>query len=813
MSALAATRDRDPGLLPAPFSGWFAARGWRPRDHQLGVLEAVARDRSCLVIAPTGGGKTLAGFLPSLVHLARHGGGRGLHTLYVSPLKALTVDIKRNLERPVAEMALDVRLETRTGDTSAHRRRRQRREPPDILLTTPESLTLLLSGEEAADAFAGLRFVVVDELHALAGTKRGDQLALGLSRLATLAPRHRRIGLSATVAEPAMLEGYIGAPGRVARIVGRGGARPRTRILISGGTVPWSGHTARHAFPELYDAIAENGTTLVFVNTRSQAELVFQELWRLNDKELAIALHHGSLSVENRRRVEAAMARGALRAVVCTSTLDLGVDWGAVDLVVQIGAPKGISRLLQRIGRANHRMDRPSRALLVPANRFELLECRAALEAIGDGVLDGAPRGEGGLDVLAQHVMATAASGPFDPDALYREAVAAPPYARLERALFDRVLDYVATGGYALRAYDRFKRLYALPDGRLRIAHPKLAQRFRMNVGTIVEEPLLTVRRRRGRALGTIEEHYVLGLRPGDTFLFAGRVWALEAVRETEVIVTRARAGTARVPIWGGGKFPPTTNVAERLRAVLADPARRGTLPRDVREWLAMQARHSLLPAPGELLVETFPRARKHYMVCYPFEGRPAHQTLGMLLTRRMQRAGLGPLGFMCNDYALAIWSLEPVRDPEPLLDEDMLGDDLEEWMAESSLMKRTFRNVAIVSGLIERHHPGRRKSGGQVTFSSDLLYDVLRRWEPDHVLLQAARREAAAGLLDVRRLGDMLGRVRGRVVPKALDRVSPLAVPIMLEVGRHMVGGDAEETLLAEAEAALVAEATGGAT
>tara|TARA_B100000676_G_scaffold313036_1_gene390851 strand:+ start:5526 stop:7964 length:2439 start_codon:yes stop_codon:yes gene_type:complete len=808
MSALTARNDLPASPLPDLFEAWFASRGWQVRPHQLAVVEATGRGQSCLVIAPTGGGKTLAGFLPSLIDLAQQDGAQGLHTLYISPLKALTVDIKRNLEAPVEEMGLKLRLEARTGDTPSSRRQRQRRDPPDILLTTPESLTLLLSYPDADRIFGHLRYVVTDELHAMAGTKRGDQLALGLSRLATLAPGHRRIGLSATVAEPDKLEGYLGSDGAVSRVIGRGGVKPDIRVLLSGERVPWSGHSAKHAFGELYEIIRTVDTALVFVNTRSQAELVFQELWRLNDDGMAIALHHGSLAVENRRKVEAAMSRGGLRAVVCTSTLDLGVDWGSVDLVIQVGAPKGISRMLQRIGRSNHRMDEPSRALLVPANRFELLECRAALEAIGEGILDGAPREKGGLDVLAQHILATAASGPFQPEALYDEVITVPPYADLSRDLFDRVVEYVATGGYALRAYDKFKRLYPTDDGGLRIANEKVARQFRMNVGTIVEDALLKVRRKRGRVIGEIEERYILGLEQGDTFAFAGQIWALEGIRDMEVIVTQAKAETPQVPVFGGGKFPPTTNVAEILRKIIAEPERRSRLPQDAQDWLGMQRYRSVIPRPSELLVETFPRGGKFFLVCYPFEGRPAHQTLGMLLTRRMERAGLRPMGFMCNDYALAIWSLRPVDDPVPLLDQDMLGDDLEEWMAESSLLKRTFRNVGVVAGLIERRHLGKEKSGRQVTFSSDLLYDVLRRYEPDHVLLQATWREASGGLLDVGRLGDMLRRVRGHIVVRDLETVSPLAVPIMLEVGKQLVGADAVEDLLDEVEADLVADA-----
>jgi len=807
--ALVPATSSPPALLPDRFAAWFETRGWAPHAHQLQMLQEVGAGASCLLIAPTGGGKTLAGFLPSLIDLADGAAGSGLHTLYISPLKALTVDVKRNLETPVADMGLNVRLEARTGDTPSSRRQRQRRDPPDILLTTPESLTLLLSYEDAPRIFGKLRFVVVDELHALAGTKRGDQMALGLSHLAALAPGHQRIGLSATVAEPDKLEGYLGPPAKVRRVQVSGGAKPDIRILVSGARVPWAGHTARHAYPELYEILKSVGTALIFVNTRSQAELVFQALWRLNDDNLAIALHHGSLSVENRRKVEAAMTRGSLRAVVCTSTLDLGVDWGSVDLVIQIGAPKGISRMLQRIGRANHRLDKPSRALMVPANRFELLECRAALEAIEDGILDGAPRDDGGLDVLAQHVLAVACSGPFDPGELYREITQVPPYAAIDRTLFDRVVDYVATGGYALRAYDRYKRLYPTGDGKLRIANPRMVQQFRMNVGTIVEDPMLKVRRKRGREIGEIEEGFILGLEPGDTFAFAGQIWCFEGIRDMVVIVSPAKDDEPRVPIYGGGKFPPTTNVAERLRAILASKARQRELPADVRNWLDLQAYRSILPKPGDLLIESFPRGSKSYTVCYPFEGRPAHQTLGMLLTRRMDRRRLGPLGFMCNDYALAIWSLKPIEAVDALFDEDMLGDDLEEWMAESSLLKRTFRNVGVVAGLIERRHPGKEKTGRQVTFSSDLIYDVLRRYEPDHVLLQATWREAAGGLLDVRRLGDMLKRIKGHIVVKELDRVSPLAVPIMLEISKQMVQGEAMDDLLDEVEAALIDDAT----
>jgi ATP-dependent Lhr-like helicase len=746
-----------------------------------------------------------------------------LHTLYISPLKALAVDVARNLEAPVAEMGLDVRAETRTGDTPPSRRQRQRYSPPDILLTTPEQLALLLSHRDAPRMFENLKTVVLDELHALHNSKRGDLLALGLARLAKLAPGHRRVGLSATVADAVPLQRYLvpqplGGEARAVLVRGAAGAVPMISILASEEYVPWAGHLARHAMGDVLAAIKSARTALVFVNTRSQAERTFQDLWRINDDNLAIALHHGSLAPGQRRKVEAAMASGRLRAVVCTSTLDLGIDWGAVDLVICVGAPKGAARLVQRIGRANHRLDEPSRALLVPANRFEVLECEAARAAVIAGELDGERLREGGLDVLAQHVLGMACSAPFDADALYAEVVSASPYRGLSRADFDAVVDYVATGGYALKRYDRYAKLRKTPEGLWRVAHPLLAQRYRLNAGTIVEEPMIDIRiqsRGRpvgagGRVLGQIEEYFIEQLLPGDTFVFAGEVLAFEGIREDAAFVSRTQDSEAQVPSYTGGKFPLSTFLAQRVREMVSKPETWNLLPDPVHEWLRIQEWRSVLPQPGQLLVETFPRGHRFYLVCYPFEGRLAHQTLGMLLTRRLERAGMRPTGFSASEYALAVWGLRDMAglDFGKLFDEDMLGDDLDAWLAESNLYKRTFRNCAIIAGLIERRSLDREKTGRQVTFSTDLIYDVLREHEPDHILLRATYQDAATGLLDIARLGDMLKRVRGRIVRRKLDRVSPLAVPALLEIGREMVAGEAGEDILREAEEALIRDA-----
>jgi ATP-dependent Lhr-like helicase len=845
-----ATKPEPATLLPEVFSRWFASRGWAPRAHQLELLVRARDGKSVLLIAPTGGGKTLAGFLPTLVELSEraakpqrlvstgkelHRAG-GLHTLYISPLKALAVDIARNLETPVREMDLPVRIETRTGDTPASKRQRQRRDPPDILLTTPEQLALLLASADAPYLFGSLKRVVLDELHALVTSKRGDLLSLGLARLWRLAPKLAMTGLSATVAEPDDLCRYlVPQPETGAHladlVIADGGAEPNVTMLTPGEYLPWAGHSARHAFPQIYELIKRHKMTLVFVNTRSQAEMIFNALWQINDDSLPIALHHGSLDVAQRRKVEEAMTAGRLRAVVCTSSLDLGIDWGDIDLVINVGAPKGSSRLLQRIGRANHRLDEPSRGILVPANRFEVLECEAAIGAVADRAQDTPPLRTGALDVLAQHVLGCACGEPFVADQLFAEVKTAAPYGGLSRTDFDAVLDFVATGGYALKAYERFAKIRQTKDGRWRVANPMVAQRYRMNIGTIVEADMLKVRlvrsraggaghtgpvARGGRLLGEVEEYFVEMMVPGDTFVFAGEILKYEALVEDEVYVSRSTSEDPKVPSYEGGKFPLSTYLAGRVRRMLADPAQWSQLPEPVREWLRIQQWRSLVPRQNDLLVETFPRADKFYLVCYPFEGRLAHQTLGMLLTRRLERARMKPLGFVANEYALAVWGLGDVAlrisrgelSLPALFDEDMLGDDLEAWLAESSLMKRTFRNCAIIAGLIERRFPGEEKSRRQVTISTDLVYDVLRKHQGDHVLLRAARADAATGLLDIKRLGEMLSRIRGRIVHKALDRVSPLAVPVMLEIGREPVYGEASEAVLAEAADDLIKEA-----
>ena len=771
------------------------------------MLEAAAEHR--LLVAATGAGKTLSGFLPTLAELIEQPQD-GLHTLYVSPLKALAVDVRRNLLTPIEEMGLKVSVETRTGDTPADRKARQRAKPPNILLTTPESLSLLIASDDAARMFAGLRAVVVDEVHAFATGKRGDLLALAMARLQRLAPAMVRVALSATVADPDAYRRWLSPSARadnVRLIVGERGAEPDVAILLPEGRVPWSGHSGRYAAAQVLEQIAGHRTSLIFCNTRSLAELIFQDLWAVNETHLPIGIHHGSLAVEARRKVEGAMADGKLRALVATASLDLGVDWGDVDLVVQMGAPKGSSRMLQRIGRANHRLDEVSKALIVPGNRFEYLEARAALDAIDEGALDTEYFRPGALDVLAQHIMALAIAAPFTTDELFAEVTSTAPYADLDRETLTRVLQFVSDGGYALKAYDRFRRITLGQDGRWRVTHPRFIRQHRENAGVIVDAPTLAVRFKNGRKLGTVEEFFASTLRPGDTFFFSGLSLEVDRIEATDLLV-HATSKPARIPTYVGTRMAMSTSLAARVRAYLNEPEEWPRFPADVREWLEVQQLRSKLPAPDQLLVETFPLKGRHYMVAYSFEGWNAHQALGMLVTRRMETTGLKPLGFVSNDYALAAYGLEPITDPGALLSADILEGEFKAWVEDSSLLKRAFREVAIIGGLIERQQTGQRKTGRALTISTDLIYDVLRKHEPGHLLLRAAWDDARARLTDVGRLANLLERAAGTLLHVDLPRVSPLAVPVLTLIGRERVAsGTVDDELLIEAEA-LAAEA-----
>ena len=795
--------------LPQKFQNWIKKRNWALHTHQIDVLTNSDR-KAQLLIAPTGSGKTLSGFLPTLIELDRLNFS-GLHTVYVSPLKALAADIKRNLMIPIEEMGLNIRVEDRTGDTTAKTKRRQRIDPPQILLTTPESLALLISFPEANALFANLERIIIDEIHALVENKRGHQLLLAISRLQSISKNLRKLALSATVDHPQEIAGFISENDNNCPIIfAEPGPDPNISMLQTTASPPWSGAGATYAVPDVLEQISKHKTTLIFHNTRAQAEIFFHNLWLNNQDNLPVAIHHGSLDLAQRKRVEAAITKGELRAVVCTGTLDLGIDWNEVDLVIQVGAPKNIKRLVQRIGRANHTYNTPSKAIIVPANKFEIVECQAALEAVRDKDLDGEPIASGSLDVLCQHILLVACSGKILPAKLFEEIKQIGAYKNLTHEEFKECMGFCIDGGYALKRYEQWHRLKLDHSGNLILRDPRIANKIRMNVGTIQDTETLKVRTHRrsgGKPLGEIEEAFAASLTKGDTFLIGGNIVRFESLREMIVEVTHNANKQPKIATFMGTKFATSTKLSDRILDSFENQSWKD-LPADTVNWLNKQKEFSQLPVRNSLLIETFFRKSRHYLVVYGFAGRNANQTLGLILSKKLEELNLAPLGFVANDYATLIWGLEKVENPIQLFKFSEIELGLDKWFSGNALMKRTFKAVASISGLIDRNLPGLRKSGRQTTFSSDILYDTLVKYDPTHLLLKITKDEAMKGLIDFSRIEEMFKRVDDNIIHKNLPHVSPLAAPMLLEVGTIPIEGQARELLLKNEANSLMKEA-----
>ena len=795
--------------LPQKFQNWIKKRNWALHTHQIDVLTNSDR-KSQLLIAPTGSGKTLSGFLPTLIELDRVNFS-GLHTVYVSPLKALAADIKRNLMIPIEEMGLNIRVEDRTGDTTAKTKRRQRIDPPQILLTTPESLALLISFPEANALFANLERIIIDEIHALVENKRGHQLLLAISRLQSISKNLRKLGLSATVDHPQEIAGFISENENNCPIIfAEPGPDPNISMLQTTASPPWSGAGATYAVLDVLEQISKHKTTLIFHNTRAQAEIFFHNLWLNNQDNLPVAIHHGSLDLAQRKRVEAAITKGELRAVVCTGTLDLGIDWNEVDLVIQVGAPKNIKRLVQRIGRANHTYNTPSKAIILPANKFEIVECQAALDAVRDKDLDGEPIASGSLDVLCQHILLVACSGKILPSKLFEEIKQIGAYKNLTHEEFKECMGFCINGGYALNRYEQWHRLKLDHSGNLILRDPRIANKIRMNVGTIQDTETLKVRTHRrsgGKPLGEIEEAFAASLTKGDTFLIGGNIVRFESLREMIVEVTHNANKQPKIATFMGTKFATSTKLSDRILDSFENQNWKD-LPADTVNWLNKQKEFSQLPVRNSLLIETFFRKSRHYLVVYGFAGRNANQTLGLILSKRLEELNLAPLGFVANDYATLIWGLEKVENPIQLFKFSEIELGLDKWFSGNALMKRTFKAVASISGLIDRNLPGLRKSGRQTTFSSDILYDTLVKYDPAHLLLKITKDEAMKGLIDFSRIEEMFKRVDDNIIHKNLPHVSPLAAPMLLEVGTIPIEGQARELLLKNEANSLMKEA-----
>ncbi|GAA0749767.1 ligase-associated DNA damage response DEXH box helicase [Ideonella azotifigens] len=815
-------------------AAWWEGLGWSPFPFQREVWAAMQRGESGLLHATTGAGKTYAVWLGALLALADQVRATGkaappLTVLWITPMRALAADTQRALEAPLLALRDGTTplarwtLGLRTGDSSSAERSAQNKRLPTTLVTTPESLSLMLARADVAEVLGTVRLVVVDEWHELLGNKRGVQVQLALARLQVLARGAWPMtwALSATLGNldeaMATLLGP-GRPGRLVRAQLPKALQIDTLLPPTAERFAWAGHLGLRMLPQVLAELDGSPASLVFTNTRSQAELWYQALLDARpDWAGQIALHHGSLARETREWVEAGLKAGQLKAVVCTSSLDLGVDFLPVARVLQIGSPKGVARLLQRAGRSGHAPGRPSRITLVPTHSLELIEGAAARAAVAAGHIESRRTPHQPLDVLVQHLVTVALGGGFEPDALYAEVRRTAAYAALSPEAWQWCLDFVTRGGPSLAAYPEYRRVAADDTGRWRVPDAAVARRHRMNIGTIVSDASMTVEFVGGARLGQVEESFIARMKPGDRFLFAGRLLELVRVHQMSALVKRAPAGRATVPRWNGGRMPLSTTLADAMvqQFAEADAGRYDSpeLP-FARPLLAVQQAWSRLPAPGTLLAEVLKTREGWHLFLYPFAGRQVHLGLANLLAWRAAELSPGTFSMAFNDYGFELLSATErdwAQQLPVLLDTE--ADVLAQVMASlnaSELAQRRFREIARVAGLITQGYPGERRSNRQLQASSALFYEVFRKYDPANPLLQQAEQELLANELDIERLQAALRRMHARdLVLQAPKRPTPLAFPLMVERFRERLSNEP----LAERIARMVQQLEAAAT
>ena len=794
---------------------WFGSRGWTVFPYQHAAWDAWQAGESGLIHSPTGTGKSLAAWLgPLMAAMEDPGKPRGLRVLWVTPLKALARDTAESLQAAAAGLGTDWRVEVRNGDTGSGVRARQLKDPPHCLVTTPETLSLMLSYREWQRPLRKLETVVVDEWHELLGSKRGVQLELCLARLREGAPGLRTWGLSATLGNLAQaLDVLLGGPGKGRLIEGRISGETRIRSLIPGRMerFPWSGHLGLNLLPDVIRQLEDAATTLLFTNTRAQAELWHEALIGARPEWLeTIALHHGSVARGLRERIEEGLRNGGLRCVVCTSSLDLGVDFSPVDQVIQVGSPKGVARLLQRAGRSGHRPGVPSEVVCVPTHAFELVEIAAARRAAEAGVIEAREPLTGCLDVLAQHLVTLGLGGGFEPAPMLREIRQTHAFRDLSAEDWAWILDFLTRGGPALAAYPQYHRLVS-ENGRLRVTDRRIGRMHRMTVGTITSDAAVTVRWHSGGRLGTVEESFIARLKPGDRFLFAGRVLELVRVRDMEAWVRKSSGGARAVPRWQGGRMPLSTELAESVVALLGGPNRESVPElRAVAGMLGLQAEWSRLPAPGELLAERTASREGHHLFVYPFAGRLVHEGLATLLAWRISRSRPVTFTLSFNDYGFELLSPDPVPMDAKQLAEWLapagLADDLLEALNVSEIARRRFRDIARVAGLVFQGYPGSGKSARQLQASSGLIFDVLVKYDADNRLVGQARREVLARQLETARLARTLADMEHQqLILMNTERMTPLAFPLWAErLQSQIISSEDWRTRVARAAARL---------
>ncbi|WP_238877657.1 ligase-associated DNA damage response DEXH box helicase [Achromobacter xylosoxidans] len=810
MSAMRRGRD-------APLAAWFAARGWKPAPFQRETWRRYLDGESGLLHTPTGSGKTLAAFggplLEALAGDAPMAPGEGPRVLWVTPLRALAADTTRALTQTAADMGLAWTVALRTGDASARDKRLARQGKAQALVITPESLALLLSYADASSRFRALRCIVVDEWHELLGNKRGVLLQLCLARLRRLSPGVRTWGLSATLGnlEEARAVLLPHAPGSA--LVA--GARPR-RMQIStllperSRALPWAGHLGLSQLERVFKRLFDVRATLLFTNTRAQAELwhrALESIWP--EAPATLALHHGSLDPKLRAAVEQGLRDGTVRCVVATSSLDLGVDFPAVDQVLQIGSPKGVARLLQRAGRARHRPGESGNVVCVPAQALELIEYAAARQAIARGEIESRPPPVGSLDVLAQHAVTLALGGGFEADELYREVRGTHAYAALDGATWRAVLDFIVQGGRALAKYPDYQRVVRDDDGCYRVRDRRVAFRHRLSIGTITADGAVAVKYLRGGSLGSVEEGFLARLRRGDRFQFAGRTLELVRLEGMVAYVRRAKGGDGPVATWQGGRMPLSTQLASEVESLYSHPGPHPEM-RAVEPLLRIQAQASALPDRGRLVAERIGSRRGMHLFLFPFAGRAVHEGIAAMIALRWGRRQANTISYTVNDYGLMLTLAEPAALDDALLRQllspDNMADDLRDGVNLGEMARRQFREIARVAGLLTPSLPGQAaRSLRQVQASSGLLYDVLRRYDPDHLLLAQAEREVFELQLEAPRLLAALHDCQRRELllrePRAL---TPLSFPLWTESMRGQLSTETWQARVRRAAAQL---------
>ena len=826
----------------AAVEAWLAARGWRPFEFQREVWRAMAQGRSGLLHANTGTGKTLAAWLGALQALHVEAPSRAnprakappappLSVLWLTPMRALAADTTRALTDPLTALEPTWTIGLRSGDTTSAERSAQDRRLPTVLVTTPESLTLQLARADALETLAHVQLVVVDEWHELLGNKRGVQVQLALARLRQRRPGLMCWALSATLGNlDEALATLVGARARDAPEPALVRGEVAKTIVIDtllperAERFSWGGHMGLRMLPQVVQAIEEGATTLVFTNTRSQAERWYQALIDARpDWAGVVALHHGSLAREVREWVEQGLKAGTLRAVVCTSSLDLGVDFLPVDRVLQIGSAKGIARLLQRAGRSGHAPGRPSRVTLVPTHSLELVEAAAARHAAQQGEVEARHTPEEPLDVLVQHLVTVALGGGFVPDALYAEVRTTPAYRALSPAAWQWCLDFVRQGGPSLAAYPDYQRVVPDEAGIWRVPDARLARRHRVNIGTIVSDASINVQYQTGGALGSVEESFIARMKPGDAFLFGGRLLELVRVHQMTAYVKRAAAGRGAVPRWNGGRMPLSNTLADAVLREL-EAADRGVFDspemRCVRPLLEIQQQWSALPTPTTLLAETWKSREGWHLFLYPFAGRLVHLGLASLLAWRAARPEQATFSIAVNDYGFELLSARAIawgeRLPGLLATPDAPDALLAEVLASlnaTEMSRRRFREIARIAGLIFQSHPGERQSNRQLQASASLFFDVFRKYDPGNLLLGQAERELLRQELDVAHLAAALRRMQGqRLAAVTLARPSPLAFPLLVERFREKLTNESLTDRIARMVADLEGRAGGNA-